>query len=142
MGIDVILKVLGRFSRRAQRTDFTIGVQLKSTSQEIKISKRGFISFPRLNKNTYDLFRSPHRPHPYLVILFHLPAEKNMWLDVTSENMTLRKCAYWVDLYGAPTIRAKTPTIYFPAQNLFTPEQFENTILRNYAEYQEVIYEF
>jgi len=142
MGIDVMLKVMGKFSRRALKTDFTIGLQLKSTRQKIHVGKNGLISFSKLNQKTYDLFRSPYRPHPYLVVLFHLPEDKDTWLEVTPDHMILRKCAYWVDLYGAPASKAKTPTIYLPVNNLFTHDQFENIILRRYAEDQEVVYEF
>jgi len=141
-GIDAMLTVSGQFSKISTRTDFTIGVQLKSTVQEVQVLKNGVIPLSKLRRSTYDMFRSPNRPHPYLVILLHLPQDRESWLEITPDNMILRKCAYWVDLYGAAETRAKTPTIYFPVQNLFTPDQLENTILRRYAEDQEVTYEF
>jgi hypothetical protein len=142
MGLDVILKIKGRFSKRPIKTDFTIGAQLKSTSRDISILENGLIPFSKLNRNTYDMFRSHDRPHPYLMILFCLPKDKKQWLEVTPDNMILRKCTYWVDLYKASASRAKSPTIYFPVKNLFTNDQFENIILRRYAESKEVPYEF
>jgi hypothetical protein len=137
MGIDTIIKVLGTFAKNPIRTDFTIGIQLKSTTQNLNVGKNEKIAFNKLNQNTYNTYRSLERPHPYLVILLQLPKSADEWLNVTPECLILQKCAYWVDLYGAPTTIAKQPTIYFPSQNLFTDKQLENVILKTYAEKKE-----
>ena len=141
MGVDAILKIRGKFADNPIRTDFTIEIQLKSTSKPVEIGKNGKISFNKLKRETYDLFRSPDRPTQRLVILFCLPENPEDWLHLTEDELILRKCAYWVDLFGAPEQKAKCPTIYFPKNQLFTPDQLKNVILKTYAEKKEFHYE-
>jgi len=141
VGIDAIVKIGGKFADKPIRDDFTIEIQLKSTCQPAMIGENGKISFNKLRREVYDKFRSIHRPNPSLVILFCLPKNPDEWLHQSEDELILRKCAYWVDLMGAPEKKTKFPTIYFPPNQLFTTDQLQNVILKTYAEKKEFRYE-
>jgi hypothetical protein len=56
-----------------------------------------------------------------LVILF-LPADPESWVNCSEDELILKNCAYWVNLYGAEETSNMTgQTIYLPKNQLLTP---------------------
>jgi hypothetical protein len=57
-----------------------------------------------------------------LVVLF-LPSDADQWLNHSDQELSLRKCAYWQSLRGAPaTANGSGTTVYLPKAQMFTPQ--------------------
>jgi hypothetical protein len=70
----------------------------------------------------YDKLRTNKgQPHRILIVLF-LPPDAADWLNCSSDQLVLKKAAYWVCLYGAPrSNNSSGETIYLPKVNLLSP---------------------
>lgn len=83
---------------------------------------------------TYDLLRLETRGCPRLLVLLVLPEDEAQWLGQTVEELTLRRCAYWVSLRGAePTANQATVRIPIPAGNVFSVQAIQ-TLLKALSE--------
>ena len=64
--------------------------------------------------------------HRILVVMF-LPPEMEHWLNITEEELMLKKCAYWVSLRGASeSTNDKGQTIYIPQNQIFNSNSLKN----------------
>ena len=97
-GIDARLMAHGELAPQPSLTQFDIYIQLKATSQNL-ISNHGRISF-RLDREQYDKLRNINVGNSWLLVLLRLPENRTDWLGCSPEALTLRRCAYWVSLYG------------------------------------------
>lgn len=67
-------------------------------------------------KNYNDLRVATQTPR--ILVVVRLPREPERWLSVSSEELILRHCAYWVSLRDEPETDVKTAkTVYIPADN-------------------------
>ena len=90
--------------------------QAKSTSAE-QISG-GEIRFPLPVGNQRDLTVSTTVPRILIVML--LPADESDWLAQSSDELCMRKCAYWTALEGQdPSENRSTITVPIPLANMF-----------------------
>jgi hypothetical protein len=97
-----------------------IDAQLKATINLAK-NAEGVYRFPCPRKN-YDLLRLPTQV-PRILIVLHLPSDRNEWVECTPRNLILRNCAFWTNLQGAPvTDNATSVTVDIPSQNMFHVE--------------------
>lgn len=72
-----------------------------------------------LKRRNYDLLRGPTQV-PRLLVVLALPEDAADWLHISSEELIMRRCAYWVSLAGAPeTDNTTSVTVSVPAQNRF-----------------------
>ena len=76
-----------------------IDVQLKASST-LKRSK-GFLIVDIPKKN-YDDLRKPLTQNPRLLVVLDLHVADVNWLHCRTQNSTLQKSAYWMDLRGEP----------------------------------------
>ena len=91
-GVDIEIKAGG-----AMRP--TLGLQLKATIN-LGDTIDGVFRFP-LKRRNYDLLRIPTQV-PRLLVVLDLPKDKEEWLRVTAEQLTLKRCAFWSSLAGFP----------------------------------------
>jgi hypothetical protein len=71
-----------------------------------------------------------------LVVLF-LPEDPDEWLRCSADELIIKKAAYWINLYGAPSVDTSTgTTIYIPISNILTPESLINLV--NLAAYKNI----
>lgn len=57
---------------------------------------------------------------PRVLVLVHVPADPAEWLVCDPEEMTLRRCAYWVSLAGEPsTPNTSTTAVTVPTEQVF-----------------------
>ncbi|HET9627571.1 MAG TPA: DUF4365 domain-containing protein [Kofleriaceae bacterium] len=78
------------------------------------------IAYPLKQKNYDDLRHSDFAVPRILVVLF-VPETPIDWTTHTDRDLTLRHCAYWVSLRGAPeTANEHTTTVFLPRQNTFS----------------------
>jgi hypothetical protein len=119
-GIDLSLRTVLVQDNRRRDSGVQLDLQLKSTG-------RAAVSTTAL---TYDLevqaYRdlcNPNCPCPRILVVLVLPADETRWLTQTSEELTLRHCAYWISLKGsAPTTATSAVRIAIPLANVFSVE--------------------
>jgi len=100
-----------------------VDVQIKATLESRVVSRTGgMIGYDLDVKNYNDLvYRLKTRSWLFLV-LFILPEEKDEWLELTDNELIIRKCAYWyLPEHGlAPTTNKNTIRIFIPEENQIT----------------------
>ena len=76
--------------------------------------------FPLPKKNYEDLRADTVTPR--ILVVLDMPEPANDWLVVTTENLVLRRCAYWKSLAGYPDSSNSTSvTVRIPKANRFDP---------------------
>ena len=124
--VDVSIKARGKLQSDSIYLSPQIDIQLKSSSQ---IETKGnYLHFPLPLKNYNDL-RVKHMVPRYLVVL-NLPVDKTEWLILSSEQLVMKKCAYFLSIMGEEeTINTSTVTVKIPEVNLFTPSTLHNLLV-------------
>jgi hypothetical protein len=119
-GVDLCLLSVKVRGRRHGDAGGQVDLQLKSTTQahaagdEIKYD---------LDVVAYDDLRAEPDNCPRLLVVLLLPAEEALWLEQSPEQLTLRRCAYWISLAGRPATKAtSTIRITIPQTNVFSVE--------------------
>ena len=109
----------------------SIKLQLKATSN-VHISE-DFIRFPLPVKN-YDDLRA-RSATPRLLVVLCLPELKNEWVNHSIYELTVRKCAYYLNLYGFPeSNNERTVTVKIPLVNVFSPDSLYDLMLKTSKE--------
>ncbi|MEX1012741.1 MAG: DUF4365 domain-containing protein [Waddliaceae bacterium] len=107
-----------------------LDIQLKSTTtftNEQLLSEN--ISF-HLPINNYNDLRT-ETLCPRILVVFCMPSNESEWIEHSTEQLILRKCAYWISLQGEQdTTNKETITIRIPTKNIFSPESLEKLMLR------------
>ncbi len=93
-----------------------IALQLKATTRLGALHPDNSYRYPAPIENYRELIRPSQVPR-YLVVLA-LPADKAHWLTVSADELVMRRCAYWVSLFGAPESGNRASvTVRIPANN-------------------------
>lgn len=103
-----------------------VDFQLKATIN-LGEPTNGKFRYPLAVKN-YDLLRIDTQT-PRALILLSLPEAHESWLDISVEELIIRRCAYWVSLNGFPeTSNTSTVTIDIPEDNLLNVRSLQSLI--------------
>lgn len=139
-GIDAIVTGWGPFENGGYLQEVDIKVQLKATIGTPVINNR-YISYYLKGINRYnDLRTDALATHRILVVMF-LPKEVEHWLNITEEELMLKKCAYWVSLRGAPESQNDSgQTIYIPPNQIFNSKSLKE-ILATRSRNENLIYQ-
>jgi hypothetical protein len=86
----------------------SLDIQLKATIN-LSPAKDGKFHYA-LRRRNYDLLREPTMV-PNILVLLALPQVEAEWLTVTSEQLVMRRCAYWASLKGFPETTNKDTVI-------------------------------
>ncbi len=98
-GVDAIIDYFAPIPG-TYRSDVSLRVQLKATKNK-PVETDSHISYFVKGVSQYDRLRiNLGEPYRILIVLF-LPEDPHIWLDISSEDLVLKKSAYWVCLYGA-----------------------------------------
>ena len=80
------------------------------------------IAYPLKRKNYDDLILS-NLMSPRILVLVLVPSDVVKWTALTSTELSLRHCAYWVSLNGKPASgNTQTVTVSLPRTNVFTSD--------------------
>jgi hypothetical protein len=124
--VDVEIKSHGYLTHDSTIYSPEIKLQLKSTSCINMIGDNIHFS---LQINNYEALRS-NSMTPRLLVIFELPANKDDWIHHTSEELIMRKCAYWVNLSGKPdTQNQSSVTVKIPKQQVLSPNELYQLML-------------
>jgi len=109
-GVDIQLRAGG--SMRP-----SLDIQLKATVNLVEAGD-GEWRYP-LRRRNYDLLRET-TVVPRILVILELPKEESSWINVTAEELVIRRCAYWVSLLGHPeTKNTDSVTITIKKSNRF-----------------------
>ena len=102
IGVDASIKVIEDFGPKAKLSNFTVSIQLKSTSTALVWSKDNTYSYD-VDIGIYNKYRSIRSGDLMLLLLLVLPPRHNAtrWLSCTECQLSIKGCAYWVSLFGA-----------------------------------------
>jgi hypothetical protein len=105
-----------------------LDIQLKATC-ELEPRDNSFIyDLPMKN---YDDLRNTEVEHAQILVVLDLPKEAAKWITCDEEALLLRRCAYWVNLYGQPhRENVATVRVQIPRANSFTPEALRSLMER------------
>ena len=94
-----------------------LDLQLKATIN-LGAPRNGAFHFP-LRPRNHNLLCIPTLT-PRLLVVLDLPRDEGQWMTVTREELILRRCAYWANLFGRDeTDNAESVTVPVPERNLF-----------------------
>jgi Domain of unknown function (DUF4365) len=104
------------------KEEIDLKIQLKATIKEPSNSE-SHLSYFFKGVKQYDFLREETKSmHRLLVVLF-LPSKQEEWLNVSTEQLILKNCAYWVSLRGANVCSSTTgTTVYLPKEQSLTPD--------------------
>lgn len=129
-GIDASLTAWGPFPQENLLQEVDLNIQLKATVSpltEVRETWSYFFS----GVQQYDDLRAENIATPRFLVVLFLAATKNNWLTCSAEELTLRQCAYWVSLRGAPAVtNSSGTTVYLPRAQLFNPPGLSALALR------------
>lgn len=119
-GFDGTIKDVINRDGRYVDSGFGINFQLKS-SWDVTF-KNGNVEYDLESKNYNDLVTETSML-PNILILFVLPANRDEWLEITSDQLVMKRCAWWCSLEGqAQTKNKATKKIAIPDCQIFSPD--------------------
>jgi hypothetical protein len=93
-----------------------ISAQLKSTTN-LKLDNEVFTYI--LKKKNYDDLRIETQV-PRILVVLRLPKSESEWLNISAEELVIRRAAYWVSLRDKPEVpNEDSVTVYIPMENMF-----------------------
>ncbi|MDD2222850.1 MAG: DUF4365 domain-containing protein [Pseudomonas sp.] len=130
-GIDAELTGWGPFLNGGYLQEVNLHVQLKATVKPPTAGKNGFLGYGFSGIQQYNDLRTDTVATPRILVVLFLPTEQGKWLEHSQDALSLRNCAYWVSLRGAPpSDNQNTQTIYFPPAQFFEPNGLKNLMSR------------
>lgn len=110
-----------------------LNIQLKATSSKSQYRDEGDSIVYKLKvKNYNDLCRK--NTTPIILGLLILPEDKEEWVKQTAEDLTMKKCMYWISLIGEQTSNnSNTCDVKIPKTNIITEDTL-NALLVKIAE--------
>lgn len=98
-----------------------LDLQLKGTTK-LAEPQSGFLRFRLSIKNYRDL--SCETQTPRILVVVELPEDESRWMTVTSDELVLRRRAYWLSLQDGSeeTVDRSTVTVAIPEGNILDVE--------------------
>ncbi len=126
-GIDLSLREIAVRDRRYHDTSVQIDLQLRGTTRANRTDTT--LNYD-LDMDTYNDLRIVSAGCPRLLVVLVLPKEEEHWLSQSPNELSIRHCAYWLSLEGAPPLAARRSIrVTIPLANRFTSETVR-TLLR------------
>ena len=126
-GIDGSFHEVSIIDGRRVESGTTIDFQLKATSRDI--IREEYVSFTmeaRMNNHIAQRHERLHCTSVILIVLC-LPSQSEEWLQLSEDELTLRKCCYWSKI-SSFTSNLNTCIIEMPRSQIFTPEALQQML--------------
>ncbi|MXX95919.1 MAG: DUF4365 domain-containing protein [Gammaproteobacteria bacterium] len=96
---------------------YKLDLQLKATTRLGKPIDKGIPYL--ISKKNYDDLRNETQV-PRILVVLDLPKEEENWVTVTTKELILRRCAYWLSLQNETytDIEQGSITVYLPVDNI------------------------
>lgn len=129
-GIDAVVTAWGPFQNGGDYSEVDLKVQLKATVSA-PAEDNGALSYFLKGVERYDDLRAEAIAIPRILVVLFLPAGVEEWLEHTSQQLALRRCAYWQSLRGAPpTANLSGATIKLPITQEFNAQALKQLAVR------------
>ena len=129
-GYDITIHCSGCPEDNCKRHSPTIQVQLKSSYAKIRSNNDGSISYA-LEVGNYNSLIDDKRINPLILIVLHMHANIDQWIEQTTDYLKITKCAYWKSLKGEqPTDNVETVSVRFTSNDLLTPETLKDIMIK------------
>jgi hypothetical protein len=105
-----------------------IDVQMKTWTGDDGTSDP--IRYPLKRKNYHDLILTDVLV-PRILVVVTMPQEIGEWMELSEEQLLLRRCGYWVSLAGQPQSDNQTSvTVSVPRANVLTADSLQGLMHR------------
>jgi hypothetical protein len=96
-----------------------LALQLKATVnlRALRAESGQVFSFPLKSEN-HEWLRDDSQV-PRLLVVLDMPREEREWTTISTDELVLRRCAYWLNLHGVPQTTANRPTVHIPKSQVF-----------------------
>lgn len=93
-----------------------IDIQLKACIN-FNMLRSGAFSYQLKAKNYNDLRLATQTPR--ILVILSLPRNRDEWLRTSTDNLVIRKSAYWVSLRDMPEVTTESVALRVPSTNVF-----------------------
>ncbi len=122
--IDGTFHQINYVNGRRHESGFSLDFQLKATKNlGFKDGNSQFVQYD-LDAETYNYLvdrSNAVRTTPAILIVFSLPENEVKWLDLTEDELILRRCCYWIHLTGEKSANSVRKRISIPKENILKP---------------------
>jgi Domain of unknown function (DUF4365) len=126
-GIDISLRAIDIIGNRRTDASVPLDIQLKSTTRASVNETR--VAYDLSVDNYDDLRALGIRPRILVVLI--LPGDETLWVTQSSEELTIRHCAYWISLEGWPaTPSVRSVRVDIPLTNVFSVAALQDIMRR------------
>ena len=102
----------------------SLDIQLKATVRLKQYEQGEGLRYPLCRRN-YDLLRESTLV-PRILVVLDLPEDEERWVNISAEELVMRRCAYWVSIAGfSETANTATVTVTIEKQNRFDIESLK-----------------
>ena len=115
-GIDWILTHSS--TRHTADCQVDLKVQLKSTSQIDPNPKNGHVAV-RVERRRFEMLALSPVINPRILVAMIVPRSVEFWIKSSHDYLSLRHCAYWINLEGYEAGGAEEVTVSVPTSNIF-----------------------
>ena len=81
--------------QRLRETGRELKLQLKATTVNSIIEENNIIKYDLETKNFNDIVERKDYAYPLILILFVLPNNNEEWINISDQELIVKKCAYW-----------------------------------------------
>lgn len=140
LGVDATVTAAEQFTPESVLTDLTLAIQLKATIAASS-EKNGRLSYFIKEVKKYDKLRTSAVSIPRILVVLFLPKDAADWMHQTEEQLSIKKCAWWVSLRGAPeTDNDSGVTVYLPRTQVFNVQSLRD-IMTRLSKQEELLYD-
>lgn len=125
-GVDGTFKRIIKSKNGIVPSGFPIDYQLKSTTKWKIENNHVVYNLEVKNYNDMVLRNNGGASSPLILILLCLPRDKQSWLTINEDMLTMKKCCYWHLIKNDESDNTSTVTIKIPTTNVFDPETLKN----------------
>lgn len=117
-GIDARVSEVVQLKGKYVSSGFDFKIQMKA-SQDFRLDTTETVY--SLKAEAHDRM-ALHTGSTIILVLFCVPQDANLRLEVTEDHLKLQQCCYWWPRPAAKTDKSSSIAIRIPRQNLFTPQ--------------------
>ena len=124
-GVDLSIRQIKSFGGKRMDMGVIFDCQLKASINWIQEQDNIAYDLDVMSYNKL-VWRYKEPSIPCILILLCLPRDENQWLDLSEDQLILRKCCYWTRITGPLSQNKYSVRIRFPSNQIFSPDTIHN----------------
>jgi hypothetical protein len=129
-GVDGIFRLVEPRGDRLRETGFSLDFQAKASVDWNVSGESIAYDLEAKNYNVLAERATQTRSTPFFLVLLCLPREEKEWVQFTADSLTVKRCAYYLQLSGGLTGNAATCRVSIPQTNALTPASLTTLLER------------